>query len=246
MASLPSTRDAARCGMSLMPCRRASRGQDAGESSATMHHLLPVLTPTVHALPHPEQRQRSLTTPATTPGGGHLYPTGGLALLAPAGLAATAALWPASWAAASRTSSAARAPDNRAGRRASGVPPSEGCMCRRPDAARRITHHKWPRTSTVRSAESPGSARTRVAQVENRSHSVSSVRSPSSLPITSGSVMDAVSGAERTDRPGMGGEPIATQCCVPSRCILVASSTRPAAVAGLRVTWPGGLACRAR
>ena len=181
MASLPSTRDAARCGMSLMPCRRASRGQDAGESSATMHHLLPVLTPTVHALPHPEQRQRSLTTPATTPGGGHLYPTGGLALLAPAGLAATAALWPASWAAASRTSSAARAPDNRAGRRASGVPPSEGCMCRRPDAARRITHHKWPRTSTVRSAESPGSARTRVAQVENRSHSVSSVRLPSSL-----------------------------------------------------------------
>jgi len=131
------------------------------------------------------------------PGGGHLYPAGGLALLAPAGLAATAALWPASWAAASRTSSAARAPDNRAGRRASGVPPGEGCMyattalpgtwrtriCRRPDAARRITHHKWPRTSTVRSAESPGSARTRVAQVENRSHSVSSVRSPSSLPI---------------------------------------------------------------
>ena len=87
-----------------------------------------------------------------------------------------------------------RAPDNRAGRRASGAPPGEGCMytttlpgtwrtriCRRPDAARRITHHKWPRTSTVRSAESPGSARTRVAQVENRSHSVSSVRSPSSL-----------------------------------------------------------------
>jgi len=72
-----------------------------------MHHLLPVLTPTVHALPHPEQRQRSLTTPATTPGGGHLYPTGGLALLAPAGLAATAALWPASCGAASRTSSAA-------------------------------------------------------------------------------------------------------------------------------------------
>jgi len=31
MASLPSTRDAARCGMSLMPCRRASRGQDAGD-----------------------------------------------------------------------------------------------------------------------------------------------------------------------------------------------------------------------
>ena len=161
-----------------------------------MHHLLPVLTPTVRALPHPEQRRKSLTTPATTPGQlGHLYPAGGLALLAPAGLAATAALWPASWAAASRTSSAARAPDNRAGRRASGVPPGEGCMyattalpgtwrtriCRRPDAARRITHHKWPRTSTVRSAESPGSARTRVAQVENRSHSVSSVRSPSSL-----------------------------------------------------------------
>ena len=37
-------------------------------SSATMHHLLPVLTPTVHALPHPEQRRKSLTTPATTPG----------------------------------------------------------------------------------------------------------------------------------------------------------------------------------
>ena len=31
MASLPGTRDAARCGMSLMPGRRASRGQDAGD-----------------------------------------------------------------------------------------------------------------------------------------------------------------------------------------------------------------------
>jgi len=69
----------------------------------------------------------------------HPYPAGGLALLAPAGLAAAAALRPASRAATSRTPSAARAPDNRAGRRASGVPPGEGCMCRRPDAARRIT-----------------------------------------------------------------------------------------------------------
>lgn len=33
-----------------------------------MHHLLPVLTPKVHALPHPCQRRKSLTTPATTPG----------------------------------------------------------------------------------------------------------------------------------------------------------------------------------
>ena len=76
-------------------------------------------------------------------------------------------------------------------------------------------------------------------------HSHGSAEARVAISITSGSVIDAVSGAERTDRPGMSEEPIATQCCVPSRRILVASST-PAAVAGLRVTWPGGLACRAR
>ncbi len=66
-------------------------------------------------------------------------------------------------------------------------------------------------------------------------------------PITSGSVMDALSGAERTDRPDMGGEPVATQCCVPSRCILVVlvGPGRPP-LPGFGVTWPGGLACRAR
>jgi len=110
----------------------------------------------------------------------HLDPVGGLALLAPAGLAATAALRPASRAAASRTPSAARPPDNTAGRRASGVPRRglhvQATRCYAQDHPR-----KWPRTSTVRSAEPPGSARTRVAQVENRSHSVSNVRSPSSL-----------------------------------------------------------------
>ena len=43
-------------------------GKTPAMSSATMHHLPPVLTPTVHALPHPEQRRKSPTTPATTPG----------------------------------------------------------------------------------------------------------------------------------------------------------------------------------
>lgn len=64
---------------------------------------------------------------------------------------------------------------------------------------------------------------------------------PHRTPIPSGSVMDAVSGAERTDRPGMGGEPVAAQCCVPSRCILVASST----LAGRRCRASGHLARRA-
>jgi CubicO group peptidase (beta-lactamase class C family) len=67
------------------------------------------------------------------------------------------------------------------------------------------------------------------------------LRPLTSRSITSGSVMDAVSGAERTDRPGMGGEPIATHCCVPSRCILVASSTP----AGRRCRASGHLARRA-
>jgi hypothetical protein len=53
--------------------------------------------------------------------------------------------------------------------------------------------------------------------------------------------MDAVSGAERTDRPGMGGEPIAAHCWVPGRRFVVASWTP----AGRRCRVWGYLAWRA-
>jgi len=198
MASLPSTRDAVRCGMSLMPCRRASPGQDAGDvlshdaSPSASSHANRARPPAPraeakvphHTGHHPRAASATSTRPADSP----CSPRPGWPPPPRSGPPA-AAPHPGH-------PPPPRAPDNRAGRRASGVPPGEGCMytttalpgtwrtrlCRRPDAARRITHHKWPRTSTVRSAESPGSARTPVAQVENRSHSVSSVRSPSSLP----------------------------------------------------------------
>jgi hypothetical protein len=175
------------------------------------------------------QFSRQRCTPSRTPSRGespsphrppppgslvHLYPAGGLALLAPAGLAAAAALCPATGPPRPGHPPPPRAPDNKAGRRASDFPwrglhyttttlPGtwRTRICRRPDAARRITHHKWPRTSTVRSAESHGSARTRVPQVENPSHSVSSVRSPSTLPIICNYVRSGIAVASMTDHP---------------------------------------------
>jgi hypothetical protein len=58
-------------------------------------------------------------------------------------------------------------------------------------------------------------------------------RSPSSLPITSGSVMDAVSDPERTDRSGMDGGPIAAKAACSPGGILVASPTVAGDIAGL-------------
>jgi hypothetical protein len=180
-----------------MPCRRASRGQDAGD--VLSHDASPPASSHANGARAAAPRAEAKVPHHT----GH-HPR------AASATSTRSADWPCSprpgWPPPPRSGPPAgpphpghplppRAPDNRAVRRASGVPPGEGLhvrhhrlatqmatrICRRPDAACRITHHKRPRTSTVRSAESPGSARTRVAQVENRSHSVSSVRSPSSL-----------------------------------------------------------------
>ena len=62
-ASLPGTRDAVRCSISLMPCRRASPTSTPPMSSATMPHLLPLLTSTVHT-PSAPWAEAKVTPPA--------------------------------------------------------------------------------------------------------------------------------------------------------------------------------------
>jgi hypothetical protein len=112
MVGFPGKRAAVRCSMSLMPWRQASPAKTPAMSSATMRHLLPALTPTVHAAlaPRAEAKVPHHTPPAPRQPRACLK-AGGLALLAPAGLAIAAAgkLGPASWTAASRTTSALHA-----------------------------------------------------------------------------------------------------------------------------------------
>ena len=216
MASLPSTRAAARCGMSLMPRRRASRGQDAGDvlshdaSPPASSHANRARPPAPraeakvphHTGHHPRAASATSTRPADSP----CPPRPG---------------WPPPRSAPPAGPphpghpAPPRAPHNRPGRRASGAPlaraagtPPPPCQARGGPAS---AGDPMPRAGSPtingrerqqsRSAESPGSARTRVAQVENRSHSVSSVRSPSSLPIICNYVRSGIGVASVTGHP---------------------------------------------
>ncbi len=100
---------------------------------------------------------------------------------------------------------------------------------------RRATHSPPADGGRARRASAPGvplrrrTCRTRRSCIRSKSPNICS------------SVEMSAIRSGRSDRPGMGGEPIATQCCVPSRCILVASSTP----AGRRCRASGHLARRA-